>query len=432
MIKSLLRHKLLKSTLIYTFGSAVNKAVPFLILPILSFYLLPEQFGIVANFNVLLAILVIFVNIGLDGAISARYFSMDKDELKIFVFNGLVLSFLAAALMLLIITASNRLIFDWFKIDFKYQILTVIAALFSVVTTLNLTLWRLEERPFQYGFYEISQTIVNILISLLLVIILKRGWTGRVDGILISTILYGVFSLFFLFKRNYLKFSISKSLIKAILLFGTPLVPHALSIWLRAGADRIIITRLVNEYYTGLYATGFQFGVFISFITMAFNNAFVPFLYKNLSETDTNILYKNKLKLVKLTYVCLIAYGLLTVFFSFFSDIIIRNLFSSKYLESKEFIVWAIISQAFQGFYLLFVNYLFFTNKTKLLATITISCSILQVGLSYALVGYLGAIGAAYSSVIISIINFVAIMFAAIKAIDMPWKYWIKNNENEK
>ncbi|ULT28256.1 polysaccharide biosynthesis C-terminal domain-containing protein [Sphingobacterium sp. E70] len=237
---------------------------------------------------------------------------------------------------------------------------------------------------------------------------------------------------FFLFRRNYLKFSISKSVIKGILLFGIPLIPHALSIWLRAGADRIIITRLVNEYYTGLYATGFQFGVFISFITMAFNNAFVPFLYKNLSEADANILYSNKLKLVKLTYICLIAYALLAVFFLFFSDILIRNLFSSKYLESKDFIIWAIISQAFQGFYLLFVNYLFFTNKTKLLATITITCSILQVTLSYVLVDYLGAIGAAYSSVVISFINFIAVMFAAIKAIDMPWKYWIKNNINEK
>jgi len=44
----------------------------------------------------------------------------------------------------------------------------------------------------------------------------------------------------------------------------------------------------------------------------------------------------------------------------------------------------------------------------------------------------MGAIGAAYSSVIISFINFIAVMLAAVKSIDMPWKYWIKNNVNEK
>ncbi|ULT28257.1 oligosaccharide flippase family protein [Sphingobacterium sp. E70] len=205
MIKSLLRHKLLKSTLIYTFGSAINKAVPFLILPVLSYYLLPAQFGIVANFNVLFAIFVIFANVGFDGAVSARYFSMNKDNLKIFVFNGLLLSLVASIVMLLMITVFNGVIFDWFKIDIKYQILTVISALFSVITTLNLTLWRLEERPFQYGFYEISQTVVNILISLLLVVVLKQGWTGRVDGILISTILYGLFSLFFFISKKLFK-----------------------------------------------------------------------------------------------------------------------------------------------------------------------------------------------------------------------------------
>jgi len=327
MIKSLFRHKLFKSTLIYTFGSAINKAVPFLILPVLSYYLLPEQFGIVANFNVLFAIFVIFANIGLDGAVSTRYFSMAKDDLKVFVFNGLLISVISSIFLLIVISIFQGLIYEWFRIDFKYQVLTILAAFFSVITTVNLTLWRLEERPLQYGFYEISQTIINILISLLLVVVLKQGWTGRVDGILISTVLYGLFSLFFLFHRNYLKFTLNKNFIKIILLFGIPLVPHALSIWLRAGADRIIITRIVSEYYTGLYATGFQFGVFISFITMAFNNAFVPFLYKNLNEEDDNILKKNKIKLVKLTYICLICYLFLTVFFSLISNFLLQNLF---------------------------------------------------------------------------------------------------------
>ncbi|WP_433901936.1 lipopolysaccharide biosynthesis protein [Sphingobacterium puteale] len=420
-MKFLSSNKLLKSTLIYTVCSGVNKAVPFLILPILSYYLLPQDFGIVANYNVLFVVVTLLVNIGLDGAISARYYTLSKSEIKIFVFNGLLIVVGATVIVGLVVILFSSVIYNWFKVSIEYQLWSVISSLFAVITTLNLALWRLEEKPIQYGTYEISQTLINVMISLVLVISFNKGWAGRLDGIIISTILYGIFSLWFLFRRSYVQIQLDKSVVKAILSFGIPLIPHALSIWLRSGADRVIITKFFGEYHTGLYATGFQFGVFIAFVTMAFNNAFVPYLYKNLSEQNQDVLLKNKIKLVKLTYLCIIGYVLMGVLFTFASDFLIKNFFSDKYIEAKDFIVWAIISQVFQGFYLLFVNYLFFAQRTKLLASITISCSLLQVIVSYILVQSMGPLGAAYSSVIVSVLNFFLVMLAATRVLRMPW-----------
>uniref|UniRef100_UPI0014854AE5 polysaccharide biosynthesis C-terminal domain-containing protein n=1 Tax=Sphingobacterium daejeonense TaxID=371142 RepID=UPI0014854AE5 len=79
------------------------------------------------------------------------------------------------------------------------------------------------------------------------------------------------------------------------------------------------------------------------------------------------------------------------------------------------------LAQVFNGFYILFVNYIFFVKKTKQLASITIGCAFLQLCLSYILVKYLGAIGAAYSTVIVSLVNFIIVMLFSMKIYPMPW-----------
>ena len=79
-LNRLLKHPLLKSSLIYTLSDAINKAVPFLVLPILSYYLLPSDYGIVANYGVLLSVISIFVLIGVDGVIGVNYFKFSKED----------------------------------------------------------------------------------------------------------------------------------------------------------------------------------------------------------------------------------------------------------------------------------------------------------------------------------------------------------------
>jgi len=52
-------HKLFKNSLVYTGTNVINKAIPFFLLPIMTRYLTPTDYGIVATFNVLLAVNVL-------------------------------------------------------------------------------------------------------------------------------------------------------------------------------------------------------------------------------------------------------------------------------------------------------------------------------------------------------------------------------------
>lgn len=422
-IKAVLNHSLFRSSIIYTVCDAINKSVPFFILPILSYYLVPADYGIIANFNVILSVVCIFIMIGIDGAIGVQYYKLSKSELAKYNFNALLLIIAISIIVTLFFLIFNKYVYDWVKIPLKHQLIVVLMGFTTTITSINLSLWRLEEKPIKFGTYEIVQTIINIALSLIFVISYKQGWVGRVSGMFIATFVFGMYSLFLLFKRGYLKINYNKDYLRLILLFGAPLIPHALSFWVRSGIDRIYITQFVNEEATGLYATGFQFGLLISFLTMSFNNAFVPFLFKNLSEEDSIKLEANKRKLVKLTYIIMLLLIVASVFFVFFSNFVVTHLFSDDYINSKQFITWAIIAQTFQGFYLLFVNYIFFVSRTRFLAVITFLCACLQLVISYALIKFFGAIGGAYSTVIVSFVNFIAVAYYSNKVYKMPWKF---------
>ncbi|WP_313264700.1 oligosaccharide flippase family protein [Sphingobacterium sp.] len=428
-ISKLITSNLFKSSLIYTFCDAINKAVPFLILPLLSYYLVPGDYGIIANFNVLLAIVTIFIMIGVDGAISVNYYKFTKDDLARYIFNACLLTSIMTVAIIIIFSLFHHLIYEFVKVPRHYLFLLVLMAFGATITSINLSLWRLEEKALNFGVYEISQTVVNIGISLLLVISYNMGWAGRVDGMLVAAMSFGLFSLILLYRRGYLKINVDKLYIKDILYFGIPLIPHALSFWIRSGIDRIYITKFINESATGLYATGFQFGTLVSFLTLSFNNAFTPYLYKSLSVDNPEELNQNKIKLVKITYFGIGVLIITCLLFTLCSNFILETFFSSKYIQAKEFVFWAILSQTFQGMYLLFVNYIFFAKQTKALASITFFCACLQLVLSYFAIKTYGPLGGAYSTVIISFVNFMMVAFFSNKVYNMPWLLFLERGK---
>ena len=419
MVRKLLRHPLVKSSLIYTLTDAANRAIPFFLLPVLTYYLVPADYGIISNFNIVLSILFLLVGINMDGAISVNFYKFEKTQLAAYISNTLLVILVSFATCLCLVVLFTTQIYKWVEVPFIYQIAAVVIAFCQMITAINLSLWRLEEKALNFGLYEISQTVLNLSLSLYFIITLSLGWKGRVDGILLASISYGLFSLLFLQKRGYLKFNFNKAYIMDALKFGFPLVPHGLSFWIRSGVDRILITSMIGVAATGIYATGFQFGILISVLVMAFNNAFAPYLFKQLSQEGDLALVKKKL--VKITYYILFGLIVLCVIFTLISVFLVNTLLADTYAGATEFVFWAILAQTFQGMYLLFVNYIFFAKKTKKLAMITFSCSLIHVFLCYVLIKSSGAIGAAYSSVIVSFINFVAVWMYSRKVYPMPW-----------
>ena len=60
-VRQLTQSSLLKNSFIYVVTDGINNAIPFVLLPLISRYLTPADYGIVSNYNVLIQILSVFV-----------------------------------------------------------------------------------------------------------------------------------------------------------------------------------------------------------------------------------------------------------------------------------------------------------------------------------------------------------------------------------
>lgn len=420
-INKLIQNKLFKSSLIYSLTDSINKSIPFFLLPLLTHYLSPADYGISTNYTIYTSILLIIIGLGVQSAISSIFYSLKPEELRTYISNCIYLIFITFFISLVFIMVFSNQIKDFLPISTNYLLVGSVVALGQAITAVNMVIWQLEEKAFFFGGYQISQTIFNVGLSVFFLVILGMKWDGRVDALVYTSVLFGFISLIMLIKRNYFKISKNFPYFNEILMFCLPLIPHSISMWIRSGVDRVIITNLYSEAEVGLYATGFQFGLLLSFLLLAFNQAFTPFLYKKLNEENPEILDSNKIKLVKLTFAYIPIVIFLAIILIFVSNFIIDNFLAQSYYNAKEFIPWIIFSQVFQGLYFMVGLYIFYVKKTGGLAIITFLCSLIQIFLSYFFIKKLGSIGGAYSTFAVSVINFVCVAIYSMKVYPMPW-----------
>ena len=418
MIKKLLHSKLIKDSFIYVFADVINKAIPFLLLPVLTYYLTPADYGKLASFNSFFGLMGIFIGLSIQGAISVNYYKMKKEELASFVGNVIYILLSSLLLTLIIVTIFQHQITNYIGLEIKWLYIAAVMSFFSFIVLMNLSLWLVEQKPLFYGGFELFDTLIKLGFSLFFVISLLMTWRGRVLGMFIGAMLSAIISLILLYKRGYLKFGLKEIYIKDALHFGIPLVPHQLSFWLRTGAIILLLNNFVGKDNTGLYSVGLQFVIPLSVLTVAFNKAWAPYLYRKLSD-NPNIGDKNNI--VKFTYSYIIAITLLSLLLIWIAPMVIKLLLNKDFHGASLFIKYLTIGVAFQGMYYMVVNYIFYVKKTKYLAYITFGTSLVNVSLAYVLIQKNGALGAAQANAISMFLSFLLVWYYSNKVYPMPW-----------
>ena len=411
------KHKLFKNIFIYTGTNVINRAIPFFLLPVMTRYLSPTDYGIVATFNVLLAVMVVFVGLSMHGAINVNFFKLNKNELKEYignVFSILFFSFLLVFVVVYILKSS----FSFFtKFPENWIPYIVIVALFQSIFAITLGLWQVEQKSLPYGLFQISRTILNVSLSVVFVVLLCWGWQGRILGVIITSVIFGLLSIFVIYKREYIKFSFNKKYIKDALFFGVPLIPHALGGWIMTSIDRIFINSMVGVAATGLYSVGYSVGMIIGLLVHSFNLAWSPFLYEKLKENN----YLTKIKIVKFTYLYDIGIIVLALALSFIAPYFLKFFVSKNFYFAYKYVLWIALGYAFQGMYFMVVNYIFYVKKTYILAWVTFSSAGINVVLNYFFIKANGAIGAAQATTITFFVQFIMVWILSARFYKMPW-----------
>jgi len=408
---------LIKAFSIYTITDVIDKAIPFLLLPILTHYLSTSEYGLLSMFMVLVAFVRPFVGLNIHAVVHRRYYDKSNYNFPVYITNGLVLIFLSSFLMILLFYVFSGIIFKLTLISKIWLYRVVIVGFGQYLVTLILILYQAQQKSLKFGIYRILFTSLKFGLSLLFVVGMGLGWEGRAGALVIAAIISAATSYMVLFISGLIKWKINIQYIKNALNFGIPLIPHVFSGLLITMSDRVFITNMIGVSETGIYTVGYQLGIIVGIFAEAFNKAWVPWLFRKLMKVNQEI----KETIVKLSYIYFILIILLALFLSWISPWILDVFINKSYSGAKIFIIWIAIGYSFKGMYLMVTNYFLYTEKTIYLSIITSIVAGIHIILNYYLIKYNGAIGAAQAITISFFIRFILTWYYSNKVYKMPW-----------
>jgi len=417
--------KLIRSTLIYTSSNIAVAIVPFILLPIMTKYLSTSDYGTIANFFLLVSFTGCFVGVNVHGAIMVAYYEKDTVDLPLYIKNCFYIIIVSVLVVGAAYWGFGNYISKYTTIPFSWLWTIIVISSIQMLIAINLNLWRINSKAFKYSAFQVTQTLITLGLAVWFVVFLGKGWQGRVGATFITILIYGIISIFFLYKEGWLKgkYSINKEYFKGAFLFGLFLIPHGLGLIILQLADRLFITNMVGISETGIYSVGSQVGMAITLITNSFLLAFQPWLYEKLSEGNPDS-YK---KIVVMTYMFVIGTVIIAVILGISAPIIISIFVDTKFSGSYQYVLWLGLGYGFYAIYSLFINFIAYTKKTRIISMITIFACVVNITLNYFLIQRFGAIGAAYATCFAYLCMVVlAIKYVLREFNDISWFPFIK------
>lgn len=414
---------LLKSLSIYAVNNIINASIPFLLLPVLTAHLSPDEYGVLSNAQVFITFTLPFILLATHGAVNTAYFREKKEDFPAYISSSFLINIAGALFSTVVLFIAAPLISESLEIPFRWIMIIPVICLFQTVCMVTLVVFQARKQPVKYGIFQICMTLLNFGGSVLFVVTADLNWEGRLLGILVSFTVFMIIGLISLRRLGYLRFTISKKFLRDALLFGLPLIPHMIGAPLIQLLDRPLITHFIDTYWAGLYTVAFQLGVSVNFIADAFNKAWVPHMFENLSNINP---YRSS-KIVKQSYLFMLLFLILPVLLYMFTPLIFDWFIDPQYHEVKHFVLPISFGAAFGGMYYVVANYIFFTKKTWLLAIVTFMSAIFSFILNIVFIPRFGAVGAAYTNVIINFLMFVSVWIISARIFPMPWlTFWKK------
>lgn len=356
------------------------------------------------------------VGLSMEGALAREYYQNNKSISQYLSSCILISVFLTLVVSILYIAIQFFLKID-LGVPEKWVILSIVYSFFQFIIQISLTLFQLNIKPLYYGALQIFISILNFVVSYLFVVNYDWKWEGRLYPQFFIHFFIAAILFRYLIKKYSLRPEYNKQYVAEILKFGLGLMPHAIGGALILIANRIFLFKMASISEAGSFAIASQLAGVIGFITLSFNNAFVPWLFERLKKSEIEV----NLTIVRNTYIYFIVLAFAGLMYYILLPIGISLFVDQKFIDSLGYTSWLVLGFVFQGMYYMVTNYIVFSGKTIVQSVITVSIGIMSLPLNYFLILNFGAIGASVSFSVSYLFMFLFTWIAAEKLYPMPW-----------
>jgi len=411
----------LKSLSIYTVTSIINSAIPFFLLPILTSYLSPQEYGLLSIIQIFIIFTIPFISINIHSTLQLEYHELDRDEFALWISSVLIIPLVTLVIVSAIFVIFESFIHTFINLSLFWILIIPLIAFMQIVPQTLLSLYKISERAIDYAKYQLTLTSVNLLLTIGLVILLNLNWQGRVLAILFTYTLFTIVGLYTLIRMKFIIFKIDKMYIKKALKLGLPLIVHVISGALFIMSDRLFISYYLGNSILGMYSVATQVAMIAMIVQEAFNQAWVPYLFRNLKTG----LRENKIKIIKISYIAILFFAILPFLIYLISPLFYKFFIDEKFIASMQYIFWIALGYSLLGMYKVVTNYIFYEKRVKLLSMMTFFSLFINLILNYILIHKFGAVGVAYGTAITIAIFFIIAFIIANRVHKMPWLFFL-------
>jgi len=349
-VKNLLSNKLLKKGLLdsnyYMIANIGNRAIGFLVIPILARSVSVEEFANYDLFLLITGFLHILVTLGTDSGIAILIAENKKDidKLSFYYVITIVISLLFLTLLFLSINVVFLFKDTFFTFDRFFWLLIVGYTFFSIINyhTFNFLRWQTEAK--KAAIINLFSYISGVLIGVGF-IYQNNSIINYLYGLIIGAFLGTLFSLYISkdLIKNFKIIDNAKDSLKELFKLSLPFIPNYIGNNLMQITDRIVILMLFGKYELGIYAVIMRFAQIPQFLSSIITGGFLPVMYNNYKTEDGVKLIKN------FFHIYLLFIPILFIVFYLIDDLVIIMFGGNEYVKYAYLLPMALVS-------ILFVN----------------------------------------------------------------------------
>lgn len=383
--------KLMKNTAIIAIGNICTKCISFFMLPLYTSILSTEEYGTVDLISTYVSLIAAVLTLQFEQGVfrylieSRQDAEKQKEYITITIFTVIISSVAFGVILTPILLA----------LHYQYTYYLVIWVIAASINAIVLQLPRGLGNNTIYAFGSFLNGALHVLLNVLFIAVLRRG----VNGMLFASIISLVVSITYVFLRlklwNYIKIKkISKSSFKQLASYSLPLVPSNLCWWVVNASDRIIINKLLNTGYNGIYAAACKFPTVFNMVTNIFQLAWTESAAENINDTDRTHYYQSTLDKAIRFYSSsnLIIIAFISLAFPF----LIKNDFDAAYFQIPILMTGAL----FHAVASLYGSIYFAFKETKKVSVTTFWAAVINIVINLVFVKVIGLYAASISTLL--------------------------------
>ena len=376
-------------TIVFAIGTVGAKVIMFFLLPIYTHYLSASELGaaeLVVNFmNLLYPIATINILSSL-----LRY-SMtnvnDKKEVLKSTFFIILIGCAITSVILYVINIKSS-VQDW-----KHYLCILLFA-YSMNQMLSVFAKSIGKTKI-CAIGGILYTVFLFIISVIFIVLFRRGTAGYLEGIIVANFLSICFYAIILKIHKYfsLKF-VDWKLMKEMILFSIPLIINSISWWLTSFCDRFVLEMYSGTDSVGIYSVASKIPMLVSTVASIFMQAWVLSAIKEYEREEKTNLYDDVFEKFSSLFMCWAAVIICIC------KPLVSLIVSQTFFDSWVYVPLLLCGAVFNGFGTFFSALYTSAKKNVSVMLTTLSGAVVNIILNFILIPNYGIYGAVIATMI--------------------------------